>query len=77
MTDIELIISGVAFVAWLIRLEAKVLAAEKDNTKLETEVELLRSKHEALDSKVLEKIAQLREDIAEIKGLIAANRHNE
>lgn len=51
-----------------VRLEGRVNQAEKSNEQTDKKVDSLTIKHEALDSKVLEQIAQMRESLARIEG---------
>lgn len=59
-------------VIWLVRLEMRV-STQKENLKaieLKTEKEMaeIKIKHEVLDSKVVEQLAQVRESLARIEG---------
>ena len=70
-----------AFGVWLVRLEGKVKQQDKDLTEAKTEYRSLAStitseikaltvKHESLDSKVVEQLAQVRESLARIEGAL-------
>jgi len=55
----------VGFIIWLARLEGKVTFNEK-------EINELRVKHESLDSKVIQQLAQVREALARIEGFLGS-----
>jgi hypothetical protein len=56
-----ILISVVGLIAWLVRLESQVQA-------MRVEHEQLKTRHEALDSKVMEQLTQVRESLARIEG---------
>lgn len=74
-STIQVILSGVGLVVWLIRLEGKVLASEKANTETQKDVDALRIDH----SKIADDLARIRESLARIEGglLSARKRENE
>ena len=55
---------------WLVRLEGKVAHNEKMNTNTQQDVNDLRTRHELLDSRLVEQLAQVRESLARIEGAI-------
>lgn len=61
----------VGLVVWSIRLEGKVKANEKANEQTQRDVDALRTKHEALDSKVIEELTRIREALARIEGRLS------
>ncbi len=71
---IQVIFSGIGLVVWLIRLEGKVLAAEKSNIETQKDVDELRIDH----SKIAEDLARIRESLARIEGgLLSARKRQE
>jgi Mg2+/Co2+ transporter CorB len=81
------ILALLAFVIWLVRLEGKVkqsenlIAAHREEYRsmvatAHTEIKTLTAKHESLDSKVVEQLAQVRESLARIEGFLGV-KHKE
>lgn len=71
---ISLIGSIVGAIVWLVRLEGKVLSLEKQIAIAQKEVDSLQIKHEALDSKVVEQLASVRESLARIEGALGVKK---
>lgn len=66
--------SGLVFVvAWLIRLEGRVTYGEKLIRANEKSLDELRAKHEALDSKIVEKLSNVERSLAKIEGRLSIN----
>ena len=57
-----------------IRLEGKVIMGEKQVSIAQKEIDTLLVKHEALDSKVVEQLASVRESLARIEGALGVKR---
>jgi uncharacterized lipoprotein YmbA len=55
-------------VIWFVRLEGRVKYNEMFNKETQKDVDVLRNKYEALDSKILEKLAEISERLARIEG---------
>lgn len=72
-STIQVILSGVGLVVWLIRLEGKVLASEKANTETQKDVDALRIDH----SKIAEDLSRIRESLARIEGSLIARQREE
>lgn len=70
---IQVILSGIGLVVWLIRLEGKVLAAEKANLETQKDVDALRMDH----SKIAEDLSRIRESLARIEGSIIARQRED
>lgn len=70
--EIGAVVVGV--VIWLVRLEGKVSAVDKANTETQKDVDELRTKHEALDSKIIEQLAQIRESLARLEGKLGVEK---
>lgn len=71
MTSSELmsaVMSGIAVVVWLVRLEGRIKQAEKDIISTFQEIDHLRVKHEALDSRVLNELMEVKQSLARIEG---------
>lgn len=61
------VLSIVGVIVWLVRLEGKTNQTEK-------RVEILQTKHDALDSKTVEQLAQVRESLARIEGALGVRK---
>jgi hypothetical protein len=59
----------VGLIVWLVRLEGKVSQSEK-------QLDALQIKHESLDSKVVEQLADVRESLARIEGALGVTSQN-
>jgi hypothetical protein len=61
---------------WGLRLEGEVKMNKRLTSNAQADIDTLRVKHEALDSKVLEKISQIQQTVARIEGMLEArNEH--
>lgn len=58
----------IGFIVWLVRLEGKINAVEKSNVETQKDVDELRARHEALDSKIVEQLSEIRESLARLEG---------
>lgn len=66
--------AGIAGIVWLVRIEGKHLVLEKQIVVCQKEVDSLQIKHEALDSKVVEQLASVRESLARIEGALGVKK---
>lgn len=66
--------AGIAGIVWLVRIEGKHLVLEKQIVVCQKEVDSLHIKHEALDCKVMEQLASVRESLARIEGALGVNK---
>jgi hypothetical protein len=69
----EIGIVFVAVVIWLVRLEGKIKAVDTFSTETQKDVDDLRSRHEALDSRIIEQLARIRESLARLEGKFGIN----
>jgi hypothetical protein len=60
----------VSGIVWLIRLEGVVKADRRETDILRSDIEDLRHRHEALDSKVVEKLSIIEKTLARIEGYL-------
>jgi len=65
---VEVIGVVVAFIVWLVRLEGKLSYIEKSGNETQKDVDELRIRHEALDVKIVEQLARIRESLARLEG---------
>lgn len=55
-------------IVWLVRLEGKIKHAEHRVNEVQKDVDDLRIRHETLDSKIVDKLAEISERLARIEG---------
>ena len=65
-----LILSVIALVVWLVRLEGRIDRVDVQSTETQKDVDALRIRHESLDSKIVEQLAQVRESLARLEGAL-------
>jgi len=70
------LISIVGLIVWLIRLEGRVNTHEKDITRLDKAQEIQSVKHDELDSRLVEQLAQVRESLARIEGALGVKKEH-
>ena len=63
--------SVVAGLIWLVRLEAKSNSNQKDLERLEAHLDALVDKHEALESKIIEKLSSIENMVSKIQGRLS------
>lgn len=69
-----LILSLVSGIVWLVRLEGRINAFEKQIDELKHRISSMEIKHDALDSKVVEQLASVRESLARIEGALGVKK---
>lgn len=72
--NMELIFAVIGFAVWLIRLEGRVQQVSDRNIETQKDIDDLRIRHESLDSKIVDQLTKLREDLAEIKGYLSSKK---
>lgn len=72
-----LFLGALGFAVWLVRLEGRVnqcdrnsIGTDKQIASVDKRVDLLQSKHDALDSRVVQQLADVRESLARIEGAL-------
>lgn len=63
--------SALGFVAWLIRLESKVMVLEKDITEKNQQIDRLDIKIGAIEGKIIEKLSMIEKSLAKIEGRLS------
>ena len=63
-----LVIAFVSLVVWLIRLEGRVNFIEVFGKETQKDVDKLRNEHDALHSKMLHEIMEVKQSLARIEG---------
>lgn len=71
-----LFLSILGLVIWAVRLEARVTRGDERQGETVKRVDILNTKHDALDSKVVEQLAEVRESLARIEGALGVPRQN-
>jgi len=71
VTFVSALILGII---WLIRLEGKVSYGETMQKELSGEIKDLRTKHEALDSRIVDKLSNVEKSLAKIEGRLSINK---
>jgi hypothetical protein len=69
---LEVFLTVIGGIVWLVRLEGKVDANEKANTRTQSAVDATNIEVQAINSKVLEKISQIQQAVAKIEGMLEA-----
>lgn len=62
----------IGVVVWFVRLEGRINMQDNIIQDAQADIKDLRIRHEALDSKVLEKISQIQQAVARIEGMLEA-----
>lgn len=55
-------------IVWLVRLEGKVKHIEHKANEAQKDIDDLRTRHETLDSKIVDKLAEISERLARLEG---------
>lgn len=67
----SILVAMIGLVVWLVRLEGKTDNNEKYIERVEKQTDALEIKHEQLDSKLVQQLADVRESLARIEGALA------
>lgn len=65
---------AVLYVVWLIRLEGKINAVDKDNTRLNRQVENLEEKHTVLEQKIVNELSEVNQKLSRIQGFLERDK---
>jgi hypothetical protein len=65
-----LLVSGVGFVIWLIRLEGKVKHLDDRSNSTQKDVDVVRSLQAVHEGKIADQLAKVRESLARIEGFL-------
>lgn len=76
-TIVTLVSAAIGVLGWFFRLEGRVNYNEKLLIEIDKEVDHLRAKHEALDSKVFEKLMSVEKALARIEGALGVKTEKE
>jgi hypothetical protein len=68
--DLVLVVIGI--IIWAIRQEGKIGHLEDKLNGTQRDVDDLRTRHESLDSKIVQELASLKESVARIEGYLKA-----
>ena len=72
-----LIGSGIVALVWLVRLEGRVINALEKVKDLSAQVSDQGKKHDALDSRIMEKLSFIERSLAKIEGQLIPRRNDE
>jgi hypothetical protein len=70
---VQIISLVIVFIVWLIRLEGKIKMIDRANIETQKDVDELRVKHEALDSKIIDQLSKIRESLARLEGKLGVD----
>lgn len=65
----------VGVVVWFARLEGRINNCEQRNDDLKDDITDLRSKHEALDNRIVDKLSNVEKSLAKIEGRLSINNN--
>ena len=74
---ITIVGSIVLFTVWFIRLEGKIYNVETRQDDQNDSLKELRTKHEALDNKIVEKLSNVERSLAKIEGQLSIKKGDE
>ena len=74
---LEAIIAVIALIVWLVRLEGKLSHIERLANEAQKDVDVLRTKHEGLDNKIVEQLGAVRESLARLEGRLGIKNEGE
>lgn len=69
-----LVVAAVGVIVWLVRLEGRVNQGDKDHEATEKRMDILTTKHDHLDSKVVKELSNVRESLARIEGALGVRQ---
>ncbi|OPZ24513.1 MAG: hypothetical protein BWZ03_00146 [bacterium ADurb.BinA186] len=69
-----ILIAFVSGLVWLVRLEGRVNHGETNQASLKERVDILQTKHDSLDSKLVAQLSDVRESLARIEGRLGVNK---
>lgn len=72
----QVLLAAIAFVVWLVRLEGKSNHNKEEIESLKGEIKTLNTKHEALDSKMIHQLMEVKESLARIEGALGVKKHD-
>ncbi len=64
---IEAIVAIVALIVWLVRLEGKLVSLDRFASETQKDVDVLRTKHEGLDSKIVMELGEVKIILARLE----------
>ena len=71
-------LGGIGFVVWLVRLEGRAMHAKEILDQrfhdCEKRIDALQVKHDALDSKIVEQLSEVRESLARLEGALGVGK---
>lgn len=74
LIKVEYILTAIAAIVWLVRLEGKTEHAQRLATEAQKDVDDLRIRHENLDTKIVEQLTQVKESLARLEGALGIKK---
>lgn len=74
---LEILLAAIALIVWLVRLEGKLGHVERLANEAQKDVDVLRTKHEGLDTKIVEQLGAVRESLARLEGRLGIKNEGE
>lgn len=71
-TFIAAIAPAVGALAWIFALKGRVVVLETENKTMRTEIDKVSAKHDALDSKIVERLSAIETAMARMEGYLKA-----
>jgi hypothetical protein len=70
-------IAGITCLVWLVRLEGRILGALEKISDMNEQVWELEKKHDALDTRIMDKLSVIERSLAKIEGQLITRRDRE
>jgi hypothetical protein len=76
--ELTTLLSGAIIgIVWLVRLEGRVFSAHEKAIDLYNRVQKLDEKHDALDSKIMDKLSYIERSLSKIEGRLSIDTNKE
>jgi hypothetical protein len=70
----SIVLSALGGIVWLVRLEGKLLAVQEKAKELTIRVQKLDEKHDALDSKIMDKLSYIERSLSRLEGRFLSDK---
>ena len=74
--NIPLVMAILAGIVWAVRQEGRINSMAIEVEAIEFDIKDIRSRHDALDNKVMEKLFEMKESLARIEGALGVHNNN-
>jgi uncharacterized protein YoxC len=65
---LEIALVGIGLIVWLVRLEGKISQVQRLVDEAQKDIDVLRTKHEGLDTKIVEQLGEVKQSLARLEG---------